>query len=61
MIHEIKPRMYFGKCFYISITSSAESLSKTPYKCTVTQPNKIISTLTVYISSQAVTRILQNY
>ena len=61
MIHEIKPRMYFGKRFYISITSSVEGLSKTLCKCTITQPNKIISTLIVYISSQAVTRILQNY
>ena len=61
MIHEIKPRMYFGKRFYISITSSEECLSKTLCKCTITQPNKIKSTLIVYISSQAVTRILQNY
>ena len=61
MIHEIKPRMYYGKRFYISITSSVEGLSKTFCKCTVTQPNKIVSTLTVYISPQTVTRILQNY
>ena len=44
MIHEIKPRIYFGKRFYISITSSVEGLSKALYKCTITQPNKIIST-----------------
>ena len=61
MIHEIKPRMYFGKRFYISITSSVEGLSKTLGKYTITQPNKIISTLTGYVSSQAVTRTFQNY
>ena len=53
--------MYFGKRFYINITSSEEGLSKLLCKCTITQPNKIISTLIGYISSQAVTRILQNY
>ena len=53
--------MYFGKRFYISITSSVEGLSKALCKCTITQPNKIISTLIGYISSQAITRILQNY
>ena len=61
MFHEIKPIIYFGKRFYISITSSVEGLSKTLCKCTISQPNKIISTLIGYISSQAVTRILQNY
>ena len=53
--------MHFGKRIYINITSSVEGLSKTLCKCTITQPNKIISTLFGYISSQAVTRILQNY
>ena len=53
--------MYFGKRFYISITSSLEGLSKTLCICTITQPNKIISTLIGYISSQTVTRIFQNY
>ena len=52
--------MHFGKHFYISITSSVEGLSKTFCKCTITQPNKIISTFFGYISSQAVTRMLQN-
>ena len=61
MIHEIKPRLSFGKRFYISVTSSVEGLSKPLCKCTITQPNKIISTMIGYISSQAVTRILQNY
>ena len=37
--------MYFRKRFYISITSSVEGLSKTLCKCTITRPNKIISTL----------------
>ena len=53
--------MYFGKRFYISITSSVEGLSKTLCKLTITQLNKIISTLIGYISSQAVTIIFQNY
>ena len=60
MIHEIKPRMHFGKHFYVSITSSVESLSKFLCKCTITQPNKIL-TMIGYIFSQTVFRILQNY
>ena len=59
MIHEIKPRMHFGK--FQEMFLCKHNFIKHLCKCIITQPNKIISTPIGYISSRAVTRKLQNY
>ena len=59
MNNEIKPRMHFGK--FREMFLYKHNFIKHLCKCIITQPNKIISTVIGYISSQAVTRILQNY